>query len=167
MRHLSVLFPGGQEERTLCVLIRVGCRADPVSDLQQSFINICEINSLLLEMCYLFKRFSQIDFTLNAKMSGTVLKQLYPCPNSLWNSTGLQWAPVTWMERRSIPVQFSTSSNGYRNWEWLIFGKRKAVPVFFTGFLCFWVFKTGKSYPEKKVVTLQHCIWPIQIVLEG
>lgn len=83
MCHLSVLFQEAKKNEHCVYWSILDAELNPVSDLQQSFINICEINSLLLEMCYLFKIFSQIDFTLNATMSGTILAQLYPCPHSL------------------------------------------------------------------------------------
>lgn len=84
MCHLSVLFQEAKKNEHCVYWSILDAELNPVSDLQQSFINICEINSLLLEMCYLFERFSQIDFTLNATVSGTVLAQLYPCPNWLF-----------------------------------------------------------------------------------
>lgn len=84
MCHLNSLLQEAKKNEHCVYWSILDAEPTPLSDLWQSFINICEINSLLLEMCYLFERFSQIDFTLNAPISGTILAQLDPFPNSLF-----------------------------------------------------------------------------------
>lgn len=56
MCHLNSLLQEAKKNEHSVYWSILDAEPTPLSDLWQSFINTCEINSLLLEMCYLFER---------------------------------------------------------------------------------------------------------------